>query len=62
MLNEDDKESLNESIDSAGTKSKRGRKRIPEMWCSVINLGADDLTNLPVYELAPELLNSADAN
>jgi len=30
MLDEDDRESLNDSIDSVGTKSKRGRKRIPE--------------------------------
>ena len=56
MLDEDDRESLNDSIDSAGTKSKRGRKRIPEQWSRVISLQHDDLNKLKTYELAPDLL------
>ena len=58
-LNEPDDEWEDEDIKSVPSKqSKRGRKRLPEMWSRVINLSKDDLTNLKVYELAPDLLMS----
>jgi hypothetical protein len=51
---EEEKESLNNSLKSIG--SKRGRQKIPEMWTRVIDLTNDDLDDLRVYELAPDLL------
>ena len=56
MLHEDERESQNKSADSIGSKSKRGRKRIPEQWSRVINIYRDDLSRLKAYELAPDLL------
>ena len=53
---EEDKESLNTSLVSK--TSKRGRHRIPESWTRVICLSMDDLTNLRVFELGPDLLMS----
>ena len=53
---EADNVSMDNSVDSVNSvKSKRGRKRIPECWSRVINLRSDDLSNLQVFELAPDL-------
>ena len=54
LQSEEEKESLNNSIQSIG--SKRGRPKVPEMWTRVIDLTNDDLVDLRVYELAPDLL------
>ena len=56
VIPEDDRESINESIHSITSLSKRGRKRISEKWSRVISLSTDDLCNLRVFELAPDLL------
>ena len=53
---EEEKESLDLSIDSV--KSKRGRPKIPTQWSRVISISADDLDDVKVYELAPDLLLS----
>ena len=50
-----DNQSLDVSVNSNGSK-KRGRRKIPEQWSRVISLSQDDLTNLKVFELAPDLL------
>ena len=47
-----------DDVGSVSSKSKRGRKRLPEQWSRVINLSKDDLTSLKVYELGPDLLLS----
>ena len=58
-LDQLDDEWEDEDIKSISSKqSKRGRQRIPEMWSRVINLSKDDLSNLRVFELAPDLLLS----
>ena len=51
---EDVPASLNNS--TASVKSKRGRKKIPDMWTRLISFSDDDLENLRVFELAPDLL------
>ena len=51
---EEDKESAHSSITS-GTRT-RGRLRIPEQWSRVICLNTDDLDDLKVHLLAPDLL------
>ena len=56
VVREEDRESVNESIQSITSLNKRGRRRIPEKWSRVINLSTDDLCNLRVFELAPDLL------
>ena len=48
-----EKQSLDESITSDGSKG-RGRPRISEKWSRVVSL-TDDLSNLRVFELAPDL-------
>ena len=40
---------------SEATVSKRGRKKIPEQWSRVISLSKDDLSDLQVFELGPDL-------
>ena len=49
--------SLNNSINSV--KSKRGRKKIEDQWSRVISISADDLEEVRVYELAPDMLLSS---
>jgi hypothetical protein len=39
-------------------KSKRGRPKIPTQWSRVISISADDLEDVKVYELGPDLLLS----
>ena len=56
ILREEDRESVNESLHSITSINKRGRKKIPEKWSWVISLSTDDLSNLKVFELAPDLL------
>jgi hypothetical protein len=53
---EEEKESLDLSVDSV--KSKRGRPKIPTQWSRVISISADDLEDVKVYELGPDLLLS----
>ena len=43
---------------SASSKSKAGRKKVPEQWSRVICIAKDDLTNLKTYDLATDLLFS----
>ena len=51
-----DEEWEEDDIKSVSSKqSKRGRKTLPEMWSRVVNLSKDDLSNLRVFELAPDL-------
>ena len=58
-MDQPDDEWEDEDVQSVSSKqSKRGRKRVPEMWSRVINLSKDDLNNLRVFELAPDLLLS----
>jgi hypothetical protein len=54
--NQVEKESLDDSHQSLGVKSKRGRPKIPEQWTRVINITTDDIENLRVYPLATDLL------
>ena len=54
---EDEKESVNISVNSV--KSKRGRKAIPDQWSRVISISSDELDNIKVYELGPDLLLSS---
>jgi hypothetical protein len=49
-------ESMEESFDSV--KSKRGRPKIQTQWSRVISISADDLDDVKVYELAPDLIMS----
>ena len=49
--------SLNNSITSV--KSKRGRKKIEDQWSRVISISADELEEVKVYELAPDMLLSS---
>ena len=51
---EEDGQSLDDSV-SSGASSKRGRPKISEKWSRVISLSTDDLSNLRVFELAPDL-------
>ena len=51
-----EKESMEESFDSV--KSKRGRPKIQTQWSRVISISADDLDDVKVYELAPDLIMS----
>ena len=53
-VKEDDVDAQEEDI----IKPKRGRKAIPDRWSRVISLSSDDLSDLKVYELAPDLLMS----
>ena len=58
-LLEDQKFLENPSLDvsvNSNVSKKRGRRKIPEQWSRVISLSTDDLTNLKVFELAPDLL------
>ena len=41
------------------TKTKRGRKAIPEKWSRVISIFGDDLEKVKSYDLGPELLLDA---
>ena len=54
---EEAKQSLNNSINSV--KSKRGRKKIEDQWSRIISISTDDLEQLNVYELAPDMLLSS---
>ena len=59
QLDQLDDEWEDEDVKSISSKqSKRGRKKIPEQWSRVINLSKDDLSELRVHELAPDLLMS----
>jgi hypothetical protein len=51
-----EKESMEESFDTV--KSKRGRPKIPDQWSRVISISNDDLDDVKVYELGPDLLLS----
>ena len=53
---EEEADTPDQSFDSV--KSKRGRKAIPTQWSRVISISKDDLSDLKVYELAPDLLLS----
>ena len=37
------------------SKGKRGRKKIPEQWSRVISIRHDDLKDLKVFDLGPDL-------
>ena len=50
-----EKQSLDDSNTSIVSKG-RGRPKIPLKWSRVISLSDDNLTNLKVFELAPDLL------
>jgi hypothetical protein len=52
---EQDRESLNNSIQSS-TSNKRGRPEIPKKWTRVISFSQDDLETVKVYDLASDLL------
>ena len=41
------------SID--GTKTKRGRKKLPNRWSRVISMSYDDLSNVEAYDLDPDM-------
>ena len=49
---------MNLSINSI--KSKRGRKKIEDQWSRIISISTDDLDQLDVFELAPDVLVSSD--
>ena len=56
---EEEKQSLNLSLNSV--KSKRGRKKIEDQWSRIISISTDDLEQLNVFELAPDVLMSSKA-
>ena len=56
-VREEEKMSADQSVDSI--KSKRGRPKVPDQWSRVISISADDLENIKVYELGPDLLLSS---
>ena len=43
------------------TKKKRGKKKIPDQWSRVISISDDDLENIKIYELIPDMQLSTDA-
>ena len=55
-LSSDDEMDQNTGAQGAQTKTKRGRKAIPDKWTRVISVHKDDLTNIKTYDLGPELL------
>lgn len=56
---EDDEADENHDASFDSIKSKRGRPKIPEQWSRIISLSHDDLSNLKVYELGPDILLSS---
>ena len=54
---EEEKGSLNNSLNSV--KSKKGRPAIPDQWSRVISISADELEEVRVFELAPDMLLSS---
>lgn len=54
---EEEKGSLDNSLNSI--KSKRGRPKIENQWSRVISISADELEEVKIFELAPDMLLSS---
>ena len=50
---EEIKNQVDQKID--GTKTKRGRKKLPNRWSRVISMSYDDLSSVQAYDLDPDM-------